>query len=41
LTGDEGQLLACSFWLVQALAPNGRVEEARSLFDSLLSSATT
>jgi GH15 family glucan-1,4-alpha-glucosidase len=36
LTGDEGQFLACSFWLVSALAHNGRVEEARSLFERLL-----
>ena len=36
LSGDEGQFLACSFWLVSALALNGRVEEARTLFDRLL-----
>jgi GH15 family glucan-1,4-alpha-glucosidase len=36
LPGDEGQFLACSFWLVSALALNGRTEEARSLFDRLL-----
>jgi GH15 family glucan-1,4-alpha-glucosidase len=36
LPGDEGQFLACSFWLVNALAQNGRVEEARGLFDRLL-----
>jgi GH15 family glucan-1,4-alpha-glucosidase len=35
LTGDEGQFLACSFWLVGALALNGRVDEARSLFERL------
>jgi GH15 family glucan-1,4-alpha-glucosidase len=36
LTGDEGQFLACSFWLVSALAANARVAEARALFDRLL-----
>jgi GH15 family glucan-1,4-alpha-glucosidase len=36
LAGDEGQFLACSFWLVNALARNGRVEEARTLFERLL-----
>jgi GH15 family glucan-1,4-alpha-glucosidase len=36
LAGDEGQFLACSFWLVSALAANGRLEEARSLFERLL-----
>ena len=36
LPGDEGQFLACSFWLVNALARNGRVEEARALFERLV-----
>ena len=36
LGGDEGQFLACSFWLVSALAVNGRVEQARSLFERLI-----
>jgi GH15 family glucan-1,4-alpha-glucosidase len=36
LPGDEGQFLACSFWLVSALAQNGRVDEARALFERLL-----
>jgi GH15 family glucan-1,4-alpha-glucosidase len=36
LPGDEGQFLACSFWLVSALALNGRVGEARTLFERLL-----
>jgi GH15 family glucan-1,4-alpha-glucosidase len=39
LAGDEGQFLACSFWLVSALALNGRVEEARALFERLLALA--
>ena len=37
LSGDEGQFLACSFWLVSALASNERVDEARVLFERLLS----
>ena len=36
LAGDEGQFLACSFWLVSALALNGRADEARALFERLL-----
>jgi GH15 family glucan-1,4-alpha-glucosidase len=36
LPGDEGQFLACSFWLVSALALNGRIEDARALFERLL-----
>jgi GH15 family glucan-1,4-alpha-glucosidase len=35
LAGDEGQFLACSFWLVSALAQNGRVDDARGLFERL------
>jgi GH15 family glucan-1,4-alpha-glucosidase len=35
LAGDEGQFLACSFWLASALAMNGRVDDARSLFERL------
>jgi GH15 family glucan-1,4-alpha-glucosidase len=36
LPGDEGQFLACSFWLVSALAVNGRLKEARALFERLI-----
>jgi GH15 family glucan-1,4-alpha-glucosidase len=36
LPGDEGQFLACSFWLVTAMALNGRVKEARLLFERML-----
>jgi GH15 family glucan-1,4-alpha-glucosidase len=37
LPGTEGQFLACSFWLVTALALNGRKEDAARLFRRLLS----
>jgi GH15 family glucan-1,4-alpha-glucosidase len=36
LPGDEGQFLACSFWMVSALALNGRRDEAREMFERLL-----
>jgi GH15 family glucan-1,4-alpha-glucosidase len=36
LPGNEGQFLAYSFWLVSALALNGRLDEARTLFDRLI-----
>jgi GH15 family glucan-1,4-alpha-glucosidase len=36
LPGDEGQFLACSFWLVSALAMNGRIDDARTLFERLI-----
>jgi GH15 family glucan-1,4-alpha-glucosidase len=37
LEGDEGAFLPCSFWLVQALAKTGQVDEAARLFEKLLS----
>jgi GH15 family glucan-1,4-alpha-glucosidase len=36
LAGSEGQFLACSFWLVGALALSGRVDDARALHERLL-----
>ncbi|MGH2698993.1 MAG: glycoside hydrolase family 15 protein [Actinomycetota bacterium] len=36
LEGSEGAFLPCSFWLVQALARLGRVEQAKRLFERLL-----
>jgi GH15 family glucan-1,4-alpha-glucosidase len=36
LPGTEGAFLPCSFWLVQALASTGRVDQATQLFADLL-----
>jgi len=33
LSGDEGTFLACSFWLVECLARQGRIDEARQVFE--------
>lgn len=36
LPGDEGAFLACSFWLCDAYALSGRTQDARALFERLL-----
>ncbi|MEU2466683.1 glycoside hydrolase family 15 protein [Streptomyces sp. NPDC012486] len=36
LTGDEGTFILCSFWLVDALALTGGMDEAHALFERLL-----
>lgn len=40
LPGKEGSFILCSFWLVNALALSGRVEEAEKLFTNLLKYAS-
>jgi GH15 family glucan-1,4-alpha-glucosidase len=40
LPGSEGAFLPCAFWLVQALAKTGRVDEAVERFGALLQLAT-
>lgn len=37
LAGSEGTFAICTFWLVDNLAMQGRLDEARSLFERLLS----
>ena len=37
LPGGEGTFVLCSFWLVDALALSGRVEQAEALFDQVVS----
>ncbi|MDR4467555.1 MAG: glycoside hydrolase family 15 protein [Nitrospira sp.] len=39
LSGEEGTFTLCSFWLVEALTRAGRLEEARLIFEKILSYA--
>jgi GH15 family glucan-1,4-alpha-glucosidase len=36
LSGDEGAFLACSFWLVEARALCGRIDDAKALFEHIV-----
>ncbi len=39
LEGDDGSFSICSFWFVEALTRAGRVEEARTMFEKILTFA--
>ena len=41
LAGGEGTFTLCTFWLVEALALGGRLDEARKLFEHALPMPTT
>jgi GH15 family glucan-1,4-alpha-glucosidase len=41
IPGDEGAFLLCSFWLVENLALQGRLDEASELYASLCARAST
>jgi len=39
IEGEEGAFLACTFWLTECLAQQGRIEEARATFDRAMTTA--
>jgi len=39
LTGEEGTFSMCTFWLVEALTRAGRIDEARLIFEKMLTYA--
>ena len=39
LEGEEGAFVACSFWLAECLARQGRLDDARDVFDRAIASA--
>jgi GH15 family glucan-1,4-alpha-glucosidase len=39
LEGDEGTFTACSFWLVECLAHQGRLDDAQAVFDRAVATA--
>jgi GH15 family glucan-1,4-alpha-glucosidase len=39
LDGQEGAFLPCSFWLAECLAHQGRISEARAVFDAASAAA--
>ena len=40
LPGKEGAFLACSFWLAECYAQQGRLSEAREVFDRAIGAAS-
>ncbi len=41
LPGDEGTFTVCTFWLVEVLARSGKLDEARLLFEKMLTYASS